>query len=320
MSAAKQTKTETREEIQVRLQKKRKAISSAPMLLPKDHLAKVMKPSPSGKKQTLDKQYHWNNKTSRVIAKEWRGKHYINYVQADDRKHPVTLSAMTVKKSCLGEDGTLGVVYNDFVQKVPHDAYYELVLSTGIPSHMDEWAVKNNKEKEQNDCFNFVKNIANDMVQEGIDSNIWEHAIGEQDPKEWAASGHSYIDRDGENTFTLKRKVQPQWGDLPSMRYWRKTRAGDYEQYYPAEIPVGALVIAQFTPKAYCFDKGGEYVHGSSFDLERDLIVIWSPPARTKEEIQAETKRFEEEQGLKRKEDEQAAVKAGLEDVPFIEF
>ena len=153
--------------------------------------------------------------------------------------------------------------------------------------------------------FASVKELLDSMWKEGFQAGVYDDALGEQEKAAWLKNQTSSFLNS--TTMELKRPIQTYRGDPNPVRYWKKTKQGHYERFNPSEIRKGALVIAQYLPKPYCFqdDRTKEWKHGSTAELGRDLIVIWMPKPRSKEEIERESN---------------GNVNAALADVPFIEF
>ena len=296
-----------------------KDIASAPLVT---HVAKAMKTSEVNLKpnERLDEQYHWDSEGSKIVVSERRnGSHYVRVVHEDyeRRNRILTCEPMMVVDSCLGEDGNLGVPrpYTDangaektFTESNPKKAKYELLLSVGTPDAISDNYKKKLKES-QPQFVNSVKELMNNMWEEGFKAGIYDDALGEQKKETWLKNQTSSFVKEGEDgnlTIELKRPIQSFRGDPNPVRYWKKTKQGHVERFNPTEIRKGALVIAQYFPKPYCFqDDRGEWKHGSTAELGRDLIVVWMPKARTKEEIQRARS---------------GNMESALADVPFIEF
>ncbi len=319
MSEAKQLPSRSENLKRVR-EEATKDIASAPLVT---HVAKAMKTSVVNLKpnEKLEEQYHWDSEGTKIVVSERRnGSQYVRIVHEDyeRRNRTLTCEPMFVVDSCLGEDGNLGVPrpYTNaegeektFTENNPKKAKYELLLSVGTPD-----AISDNYKKKLNESqpkfVNSVKELLNDMWQEGLEAGIYDDALGEQEKEAWLknqTSSFFKVDGDGTVTIELKRPIQGFRGDPNPVRYWKKTPQGHVERFNPAEIKKGALVIAQYFPKPYCFfdEKAKEWKHGSTAELGRDLIVVWMPKPRTKEEI---------------KKANGQNMDSALADVPFIEF
>ena len=220
------------------------------------------------------------------------------------------------------EDGNLGVERTNrkngksWTENNPKKAKYELLLSVGVPEGIPESL--NAKLKESQPKFVVsVNKLLRNMIQEGISAGIYDDALGEMKSETWIEHGFTndshFINKD--NIIELKRNIQSYRGDPQPVRYWKKNKEGRYEQFFPAEIPIGSLVIPQYYPKPYCFKDGDDWKYGSTAELGRDLIVVCMPKPRTKEEIERERK----EKEAKRQEERNASTNAALDDC-FFEF
>ena len=319
MSEAKQLPSRSENLKRVR-EEATKDIASAPLVT---HVAKAMKTSVVNlsPNEKLEEQFHWDSEGTKIVVSERRnGSQYVRIVHEDHerRNRTLTCEPMFVVDSCLGEDGNLGVPrpYTNaegeekmFTENNPKKAKYELLLSVGTPD-----AISDNYKKKLNESqpkfVNSVKELLNDMWQEGLEAGIYDDALGEQEKEAWLkkqTSSFFKVDGDGKVTIELKRPIQSFRGDPNPVRYWKKTPQGHVERFNPAEIKKGALVIAQYFPKPYCFyDKDAKaWKHGSTAELGRDLIVVWMPKPRTKDE-------------MKRSND--GNMNSALADVPLIEF
>ena len=319
MSEAKQLPSRSENLKRVR-EEASKDIASAPLVT---HVAKAMKTSVVNLKpnEKLEEQYHWDSEGTKIVVSERRnGSQYVRIVHEDyeRRNRTLTCEPMFVVDSCLGEDGNLGVPrpYTNaegeekmFTENNPKKAKYELILSAGTPDAISD-SYRGKLKESQPRFVNSVKELMNDMWQEGFQAGIYDDALGEQEKEAWLKNQTSSLlkqDEDGTVTITLKRPIQSYRGDPNPVRYWKKTPQGHVERFNPAEIKKGALVIAQYFPKPYCFqdDNTGEWKHGSTAELGRDLIVVWMPKPRTKEEI---------------KRANGGNMDSALADVPFLEF
>jgi hypothetical protein len=296
-----------------------KDIASAPLVT---HVAKAMKTSVVNLKpnEKLDQQYHWDSDGGKIVVAEKRnGEQYIRYVheEYEKRNRIITCEPMMVVDSCLGEDGNLNVArsYMDsngeektYTESNPKKAKYELKLAIGVPEAISE-NYKKKLDESQPRFLNSVKELMSSMWDEGIKAGIYDEALGEQKVESWMKKQtSSFIKSDG--SIELKRSIQTYRGDPNPVRYWKKTKQGHVERFNPTEIPKGALVIAQYYPKPYCFkDNNNEWKYGSTAELGRDLIVVWMPKPRTKEEISEAQKKSQKNN-----------VKDALADVPFFEF
>jgi hypothetical protein len=299
-------------------------MESAPMVT---HVAKAMKTSVNSLKanETLDTQYHWDKpEDGKVIIAEKRdGSGYVRYVhQKYERSNrSITGEPMLVVDSCMLEDGNLGVERTNrktgktWTERNPKKAKYELLLSAGVPDSAPP-SLKAKLKESQPKFIKSVKTLLTDMIQEAVSSGIWDDALGERKSKDWIKRGFDndahFTTKDG--CIELKRNIQSYRGDPQPVRYWKINKEeGHYEQFFPAEIPIGALVIPQYYPKPYCFldDKTNEWKYGSTAELGRDLIVICMPKPRTKEEILKE-KEEKEAKLLKEKEEKEAKRLADL--------
>jgi len=323
MSVRPETKKRLREEA-----KEAKAnMKSIPMV---KHVAKAMKTSVNNLKanETLDDQYHWDKpEDGKVIIAEKRdGSGYVRYVHQEyDRKNRViTGEPMLVVDSCMLEDGNLGVERTNrktgksWTEKNPKKAKYELLLSAGVPDRAPD-TLKAKLKESQPKFVASVKTLLTDMIQEAVSSGIWDDALGEMKSKDWIKKGFDndahFTTKDG--NIELKRNIQSYRGDPQPVRYWKKNGEGHYVQFFPAEIPIGALVIPQYYPKPYCFkdNSSNDWRYGSTAELGRDLIIVCMPKPRTKEEILKE----KEEKETKRQAERNASTNAALDDC-FFEF
>jgi hypothetical protein len=322
--AAQQSKMTSRDETKKRLREEAKEakanMESAPMVT---HVAKAMKTSTNSLKpnETLEDQYHWDKPEDGkvIIAEKRNGSCYVRYVHQDyERKNRIITGApMLVKDSCMYEDGNLGVERTNrktgrtWTERSPKKAKYELLLSTGVPDSAPP-SLKAKLKESQPKFVASVTKLLKTMIQDAVEIGIWDDALGEMKSKDWIQKGFDndthFTTKDGH--IELKRNIQSYRGDPQPVRYWKKNENGHHVQFFPAEIPVGALVIPQYYPKPYCFkdDNSNEWKYGSTAELGRDLIVVCMPKPRTKEEI------------LKEKEDKtQASTNAALDDC-FFEF
>tara|TARA_B100001059_G_C17771575_1_gene548773 strand:- start:197 stop:1189 length:993 start_codon:yes stop_codon:yes gene_type:complete len=326
-SIAATKKMASREETKKRLREEAKEakanMESAPMVT---HVAKAMKTSVNSLKanETLDEQYHWDKpEDGKVIIAEKRdGSGYVRYVHQEyERKNRViTGEPMLVVDSCMLEDGNLGVERTNrktgktWTERNPKKAKYELLLSTGVPDRAPD-TLKAKLKESQPKFVASVKTLLTDMIQEAVSSGIWDDALGEMKSKDWVQKGFDndthFTTKDGK--IELKRNIQSYRGDPQPVRYWKRNKEGRYEQFFPAEIPIGALVIPQYYPKPYCFKDGNDWRYGSTAELGRDLIVVCMPTPRTKEEILKE----KEEKEAKRQAERDASTNAALDDCYF---
>jgi len=318
----------SREETKKRLREEAKEdIESAPMV---KHVAKAMKTSVNSLRsdETLEDQYHWDKPDGGkiIIAEKRDGSGYVRYVhqQYERKNRIITGEPMLVVDSCMFEDGNLGVERTNrktgksWTERNPKKAKYELLLLTGYPNNSglpDSLKAKLNESQPK--FVASVKTLLTDMIQEAVSSGIWDDALGEMKSKDWIQKGFDndthFTTKDGK--IELKRNIQSYRGDPQPVRYWRKNKEGHYEQFFPAEIPIGSLVIPQYYPKPYCFKDGNEWRYGSTAELGRDLIVVCMPKPRTKEEILKE----KEEKEAKRQAERDASTNAALDDC-FFEF
>lgn len=290
-------------------------VNSAPLVT---HVAKAMKTSVANLKpnETLDERYHWDQPGGKIVIGERRdGTGYPRYVHEEyqRRNRVTTCEPMLVVDSCFGEDGNLGVPRTKtnangeektYTENNPKKAKYELTLSVGCPDSLSD-AYKSKLKESQPKFVASVKTLVNGMWKEGIDAGIYDDALGEQSKEVWLKNQYSCFMNSNDH-IELKRAIQGFRGEPQPMRYWKKTKAGTHEQFQPTEIPKGSLVVAQYYPKPYCFqDKDGVWKHGSTADLGRDLVVVWMPKTRTKEEMEQEKNK---------------KLHDALADVPFFEF
>lgn len=211
-----------------------------------------------------------------------------------------TLCPLFVESAEMGEDGDY------YKHKKQKEAKYKMTLTTGLADvKLPESVVT---KEMQNECIQHVYNTSEKILKFAYaDHEVFENSIEtSESEKHFMESAKKCGDH---GKVILTKKVYDFRGTYQRMRYWKKNRDGIFEEFSPAEIPVGALVMAQVNYCAYDF-KG---YHGVSGLLGRDLFVIWSPKIRTKEEIQDE----EAEEKEKHKKE---AVKNALSDVPFFEF
>lgn len=314
----------SREETKKRLREEAKAnMESAPMV---KHVAKAMKTSVKSLKaiETLDDQYHWDKpEDGKVIIAEKRdGSGYVRYVHLEylRKNRIITGEPMLVVDSCMFEDGNLGVerisrkTGKAWTERNPKKAKYELLLSAGVPDRAPD-SLKAKLKESQPKFVASVKTLLSDMIQAAVSSGIWDDALGEMESKDWIKKGFDndahFTTKDGH--IELKRNIQSYRGDPQPVRYWKKNEEGRYVQFFPAEIPKGALVIPQYYPKPYCFKDGNEWKYGSTAELGRDLIVVCMPKPRTKEEILKE----KEEKEAKRQAERDASTNAALDDCYF---
>ena len=323
-SIAATKKMASREETKKRLREEAKEdIVSAPMV---KHVAKAMKTSTSSLQanETLEDQYHWDKpEDGKVIIAEKRdGSGYVRYVhqQYERKNRIITGEPMLVVDSCMFEDGNLGVERTNrktgktWTERNPKKAKYELLLSPGVPDRVPD-TLKAKLKESQPKFVASVKTLLTDMIQEAVSSGIWDDALGEMKSKDWVQKGFDndahFTTKDG--NIELKRNIQSYRGDPQPIRYWKRNKEGHYEQFFPAEIPIGALVIPQYYPKPYCFKDGNDWRYGSTAELGRDLIVVCMPTPRTKEEILKER----EEKEAKRQAERDASTNAALDDCYF---
>ena len=317
------SREETKKRLREEAAEAKKNMESAPMV---KHVAKAMKTSVNSLKanEQLDDQYHWDKPEDGkiLIAEKRDGTGYVRYVHNEyERKNRIiTGEPMLVADSCMFEDGTLNVERTNrksgktWTERNPKKAKYELLLTAGVPERAPD-SLKAKLKESQPKFVASVDTLLRDMIQEGIDSGIWDDALGEAKASDWIKKSFDndthFISKDGK--IELKRNIISYRGDAQPVRYWKKNKEGHYEQFFPAEIPIGALVIPQYYPKPYCFKDGSDWKFGSTAELGRDLIVVCMPTPRTKEEIEKER----EEKEAKRQAERDASTNAALDDCYF---
>lgn len=272
--------------------------SSAPLLLPGNHLKKI-KLAIQAENEDLGEIVHWNNKERGEIkiGTKRDGSLFLKYVDREhNRRNLFTmLCELQVVESCMYEDGDLNVETPYGTVTDPKKAKYKLTLSTGYPENL-----KSREEKmgdQQKECVKWLHELNNKLIDFADDNDIIESKT----------NATSFMKED--DRIELKRNICDFRGNPTPVKYWRKNKEGRFERFFPAEIPVGAVVLASVYPRLYNFERDGVQKCGMVGDLGEDLIVVYSPKARTVEEIEAE----------KRKE-EKKSVKDALEDIPYIEF
>jgi len=311
-----------REETLKRLRDNRHNEESAPLLMKKQKVEVV-----ASSDEEINQSYHWNRTSGTLqISKKRDGSQYIRYVK--DRKNLfTTLSEFKVVESWTFENGNLNLPVFEYGQDRtcynPKKAKYKLVLTTHYPEKLKE------REKsmltEQKDCFAWLEDKVDEILTMAHDQKICETAH-QGEFKQFMDVSTSFVKG---STIELKRNVCD-FNEIPTpIRYWKKTAAGDFQRFYPTEIPKDSVVMATMNPRMYNFkDKSSnQWKHGVVGDLGQDVIVIWMPKARSMEEIEEYKNRAREEvKGRKQeKKDEERKrqeenPKDALQDIPFIEF
>lgn len=318
--------SEQRENNLKRLRETNEKVESTPLLLKK---AKVVAEPPISK-DTMDVIYHWDKSEGTMEeGKKRDGNMYVKYVK-DRKKCFNMLCEMTVVESCMYEFGDLNVpVWNDWQKKDdtvtnPQKAKYTMVLKPGYPDHMADRAEK--MGDRQKECMKWIDEKYHQMMDFARDHDIVKCSEAAQ------ASIYTYYDMSycfaKNDTVTLKRSVCD-WNQCSTpVRYWKKKKDGTFGQFYPTELPADSVVMASVNFKFYNFQDNGNWKHGVSGELGKDIIVVWMPKARTVDEIEKEHK--EKRQAIKDKvrlmkedatddfvEDEESDP---LADIPIIDF
>lgn len=272
--------------------------SSAPLLLPGNHLKKI-KLAIQAENEDLGEIVHWNKegRGEIKIGTKRDGSLFLKYVDREhNRRNLFTmLCELQVVETCMYEDGDLNVETPYGTVTDPKKAKYKLTLSTGYPENL-----KSREKKmgdQQKECVKWLHQLNKKLIDFADDNDIIESKT----------NATSFIKDD--DRIELKRNICDFRGNPTPVKYWRKNKEGRFERFFPAEIPVGAVVLASVYPRLYNFERDGVQKCGMVGDMGEDLIVVYSPKARTVEEIEAE----------KRKE-ETKSVKDALEDIPYIEF
>ena len=263
------------------MKRKSETISSAPMLLPENHLkkAKII--------QELDDMFHWDKTKYKLITSEKRNKEkYVRYVHEENHKNfEATLCELQINKAHLGEDGNLNMP-GKYKVTDPKKAKFEVSLTTGVPEKVQPWANSKNIPEKQSKCFKWAKKHCADMLLHAYhDDDVWKDMKRATKHDETAFLKNALtpfkteFDEDDEEVevLVLKRSVVA-WGGAPNpIRLWKKAQTGEFNTF-TTSVPRGSFAICKLQFKSYCFQKQDKtWMYGITAELGRDVVVIYMP-------------------------------------------
>lgn len=213
---------------------------------------------------------------------------------ARKRNMPFLLPTMAVKWQNLGKEGNLNKKMGRYTVTDVNKARYTASLEPGCPAELEK--LMPTLVEEQQQFMKALKTVCEGHMQlvfHHDDDSSWDKTKDGKELEDFVSdANYSCIksvkdeNDDDYEIISLARRLTDFQGNPNEPVFWKINPDGKFETIEPRYIPKGSLIQCTGTLRAYNVNSE---MYGVSMDMGRDIIVVWMPPKKTKEEKEVKT-------------------------------